>query len=582
MFHLLLSWRIREIAMVKSMNATGEISQLMGDKVYRIFGLCSQVKNLNGMNSPAQSCLIRSISQKREVTVQRFLPLKICSILCKPLDNSNLCSYIKSECNTSILCKPLNITLNFFSYIRPKCNFQLPARKYCSALFITSDKLSQLCSNVTPSYDIANVLVNQEDILNNLKQRQLDVSQYDFVKIKDSHEKYVSVEKTLTELGYKIIELEDYLQKNKSQMEESQIELKYQERRDLRAEMRKFDDFLLEFQKNVVIKILKLPNRLDSNTPPDVYETIYEFDPETVKSQEHSIDILEKLRKYVKFASKLNINYLGDAAKFEYLFPIFLKQYFITKHSFIPFTNTDLCKGVIVEGTGTPYLCPYDNIVLLNNELELGDIGYDERRYHLVGSAHMSMFCAYHTNHSVSVKDLPVKYISSGKRYGFQSIVQDLEKIPKVKDGVSIEDLYNSIQKENVSIFIGTKDREDLLKEIDKLDFFFKSFFCALNLKHRICRTPAPHLHPSESARLEYQLFSDSLNSWVTCADICVNEDYISRRLSMCQHISVTSYEKKFLHVLNTNVYVNALLLNLIENDETLDVDHFRKVFDSI
>lgn len=549
MYPLLLSWRTHELpALLKGLTNTGGT---MSSPLCQV--ICgSQLQMLtNVMRIPVQKCLVRSFHQKTaKIVLQRFLPFSICS------------------------SKPLHIC-NLFPCNESECDIQFSARNYCSALFITSDKLSQLCSNVAPAYDIVKVLENKENVRQNLKRRQLNSIRYDFAQIQEYYEKFVSVEKALTELEYKAIEVEDYLIRNRSKMDHDQIEMKTQERSDLKAEIRKFDDFLLEFQKNVIINILKLPNDLDSNTP-DVYETIYQYDPESVKNQGNKSDSFDRLRDHVKFTNKLDIHYLGTAAKFEYLFPIILKDFFISKHKFIPFTNTDLCKGVIVEGTGTPYLSPYDNIVLVNNEMELGEIGYDERRYHLVGSAHTSMFCAYHTNHSVSVKDLPVKYIASGKRYGFQNLIPDLDrKIPKELSRV--ENLYNGVQKENVTLFIGTCNRESSLKELDKQDFLFKSFFRHLNIQYRICRTPATRLHPSESARIEYQLFSNCLNSWVTCVDACLTDDYISKRLRMCHHTSVTSYEKQYLHLLNVNVHVNVLLVNLIERGETLAVEVLRK-----
>lgn len=462
---------------------------------------------------------------------------------------------------------------NLSAYFKSQCKIQL-ARNYCSALFITNDKLSKLCSLVSPALDITHVLNSKENILNNLYRRKLDSSEYDFSLIQEYYEKYVLIEKTITQLEYKIIEIEDFLLHNKANLDPHHVEVKNQERRELRGEIKKFDDFILDFQKKVIIKVLKLPNELGPNTP-DVLETIDLFDPQPSLKKKKTIDT-DVLKKHVRFANKLDVNFLGCAAKFKYLFPIILKNYFTTEHNYIPFTNTDLCKGIIIEGCGTPYMCPWENIVLVNNENDPGEIGHDEHRYHLVGSSHMSMFCAYHTNHSVNYKDLPIKYVASGNQYGFQSLIQE-HNFLKNNRQPSIEHLYNSVHKESVSLFVGTDSHDNLVKELENLKNIFKSFLVNLKTKHRICRVPASSLHSSESERIAYQVFSDSMQTWVTWADISVSGDYVSKRLNMCYHKSVTTYERQYCHTLNASVYVNVLLVNLIENGESLDVDHFKK-----
>lgn len=455
-------------------------------------------------------------------------------------------------------------------YVKPQHRIQ-PVREYCSALFITNDKLSQLCSNVSPSYDVKHVLENEDLIVNQLKQRKIDISEFDFTQMREKYKEFVGVEKITTELEHKLVDLEQYLLVNKSKLQPSQLEKKYLERKQLKAEIKKFDSFMLDYQRNVIIKVLKLPNYLDSSTP-EVYETIYEDDPD--REGKNKID-MDALSKYVQYTNRLDIHYLGNAAKFEYLIPIILKDYFTVKHNFMPFTNTDLCKGVIVEGYGDHYLSPHDNMVLVNNENDLSEIGYEERRNHLVGSAHMSMFCAYHTNHSVNVKDLPVKYVTSGKQYGFHNLL--CENTLKTSKHSRVENLYNSIQREKVNLFVGTNNHENLCKEFQNIQSLLKSIMDKLNMKYRICKAPADVLHTSESHRIEYQVYSYSLNSWVTCMDVCLNNDYVSKRLSMCYHRSVTSYEKQYLHILNANVFVNTLLVNYLENNRDLDVEQFRK-----
>uniref|UniRef100_A0A8D9AXC0 Serine--tRNA ligase, mitochondrial n=1 Tax=Cacopsylla melanoneura TaxID=428564 RepID=A0A8D9AXC0_9HEMI len=446
---------------------------------------------------------------------------------------------------------------------------QSSIRNYCSALFITNDKLAQLNSHVTPTFDIGHVLNNKENVIDNLTRRKLNTREFDFSQMQSKYTEFVRIEKIITEFEHKLIELEQYLLENKGKLGEEQVQAKYAERRELKAETRKFNDFLLDFQKTVVVKVLQLPNELDPMTPEE-YETISEFTPEGNVKQAS----METLDKYVRYTNRLDVHYLGDAAKFEYLSPIVLKNYFCTNHNFIPFTNTDLAKGVIVEGCGTPYLCPYNNIVLVNNELQPQDIGHDERRFHLVGGGAMEMFCAFHTNHSVSVKDLPVQYVASGKRYGFQNLICNMKKDTNTNEDVqNISHLYNSLQKESINLFIATDGREKLRLLFNNMQTILEPVIRVLNIPYRVCRTPASHLHPSEALRIEFQVYSSQLKSWVTCMDVCMNNDYISKRLTMCHHSSVTSYDRHYLNIINANVYLNVLLINLIEHGGKLDVN---------
>lgn len=437
-----------------------------------------------------------------------------------------------------------------------------------SALFITSDKLSQLCPSASPVVDVQSVLDNEKQIIEDLNRRKHDVSEYDFTQMHDKHKEFVSIEETIKELDLKIVYLEQFLRENRTKLDPAQIEQKKAEIKELKGEVKKFDSFIVDYQKNVILQVLKLPNKLDERTPLE-YEIISEYKPGTTAESK----LPDALERYVKFSNRLDIHYLDDAAEFEFVVPIILKQYFSEKQNFVPFTNTDLCKGVIVEGCGTPYLCPYDNIVLVNNENDQDQIGYNEWRYHLVGSGAMEIFCAYHTNHSVNIKDLPVKSVTSGKTYGFRDLICSHGNTTRD----SVEQLYNSLQKETINLFIGTNSAENLHTLFVHLQTVLESVFQCLHLEYRLCKVPAHCLHSSESLRVEFQLFSPRLNAWVTCGEIGLNNGYISKRLAMCYHSSVTSYERNYLHVLNANVFVNVLLVHFLENNRNLDVDLIRK-----
>ncbi|KAL1451608.1 hypothetical protein WDU94_005968 [Cyamophila willieti] len=506
------------------------------------------IPNTLGLNLQAK--VFPEFSQSR-VSLLKCSPLNtpVLSTLCRHLHNQSLLSH---------------------------CQSQYSVRNYCSALFITNDKLSQLNSHVNPAFDVGQVLDNKENVIENLTRRKLDSSEYDFTQMQTKYTEFVQIEEIITELEYKLINLEQYLLDNKGKLSDEQIQAKYSERKELKAETRKFNDFLLDFQKNVILKVLQLPNELDPATP-DEYETISEFTPE---GKAPEVNSLERLNKYVRFSNRLDVHYLGDAAKFEYLLPIELKNYFSTNHKFIPFTNTDLAKGVIVEACGTPYLCPYDNMVLVNNELQPGDIGYDERRFHLVGGGAVEMFCAFHTNHSVSVKDLPVQSVTSGKKYGFHNLICDTN--PTNKDVETISHLYNSLQKECICLFTATDSRKKLRLLFDNMRTILESVISVFNVPYRVCRTPASVLHPSEASRIEFQVYSNQLKAWVTCMDVCLNNNYISKRLTMCYHSSVTSYDRHYLNMFNANVYLNVLLVYLIEHGGELEVDVLRKKLSEI
>lgn len=515
-------------------------------------------------------------------------------------------------------------------------NVHTSKQYYSSSLFITNDKLSQLCSTVIPYIDVISVLNNQPNIVDNLKRRNRKVDEYNFEQINKKHKEFVRIDKIITDLSYKIIMIEKELISNKTQLTDERKTELTNEKVKCKSEIKQYDSVIVDYQKSVLLKLLSIPNEIDETTT-DNFDLIHRsvLENESVQNDK----LVDALKKYVIFKSKLNTNFLNEAAEFEYLFPILFKTYLVNNYNFVPFTNTDLCKSPIIEGTGVNYMCPLDNLLLVNNEYKYNSLGYNELRYHLVGASSMSLFCAYHANQSVHVKDLPIKYVTNGKKYGFDNLIcndsgitdlrrenkeddvglhenlrtnienrnkdrlyknkKKIEDIKTVNENLNesdrfqseteinsginlngnfsveeirnlLSDMYNCVQKENVSMFFGTNSKEHLQVEVESLQVLLSNLFDKLHVNFQLVKVPAYKLSQSESLRLEYRVFSPSLQCWVVCCNIRVHTDYVSKRLNMCYHSQSTSYERHYLFVLNSNFYVNSLLVNLIEFDRGL------------
>lgn len=300
----------------------------------------------------------------------------------------------------------------------------------------------------------------------------------------------------------------------------------------VRQDLKNISHTLSDLEKNLLPRVIKLPN--------DVLDNIYP----------KKIEVYAKpklcLTNHIELGKQLGLfDYISpttyflkeEAANFELSVSFDVSKIFVD-NGFIPFSNPDFSRNVIVEG-----ICDCsESLLKLDKDTKSDDI-------FLNGSASFHPFCSYHTK-TISSK-IPIKYVTNGRQYR----VNDLEN-----------GLYTVWQSTAVQIFIATS-KSEVLEEFNKTVKLVAKIYLDAGLHFRILRLPPSELQLHEALRLSFQVHSPFKNTYYEVGNLSFYGDYISKRLRMYYKDEDNSIS--FLHVISgTILKVPPLLASILEHNE--------------
>ncbi|PSN46093.1 Serine--tRNA synthetase-like protein Slimp [Blattella germanica] len=421
-------------------------------------------------------------------------------------------------------------------------------RKYSSTLYMTGDKAKETFSVVTPHIDIEERLKDVESLKKNVKLRRMDHIDVDSVKsmwevLKKIEADKRALETRRIEIAEKIKDLKASSGENEEELGKLKLHGKLT-RDDLKTTVKA----IWGVEKNVVPKILGLPNELNSRTPVSEAKVITHFgDVPSKPSAESHLEIGKNLNLLDYINPELY--YLkGKSAIFE----LQALSYFasrISEANFVKFSNSDFSRSVVVEGCGVNHEDPLETFIIEDTD-DLIQAMKDPNRLHLVGGASLMSFAAFHAKQIVPESALPLKLVAVGRQYK-----------PQTRNGPG---LFGACQSSSVELFISNKDdHEQVMTEFDNCVTLITNIYKDLGFPFRVVYVPAMDLNLFESLKVSFQMYSSHLQSYVEIGHLSLCDDFISKRLLL--HYG-TEKELKFTHVISgTAVAVPKLLACLLE-----------------
>lgn len=435
---------------------------------------------------------------------------------------------------------------NLYSNIRNLVHcINIPTKHCCtSALYVTGNKAQSIFSVLTPHIDFDNRIQNKKELEENIKLRELNIN---IEKLQKQWEFYKHIDETKNILEYTKNELHkeiSTLQKNPEGNEEEIEKLK------LHAKLTKNDyknirEYLYGIEEMAVLKVLSLPNVLHSRTPPSDANIIHEYlEFSTEQSQSH-VD-LGLTKDLVQFNNPSFAYLKNDAALFE-LAVINYANNFLLDSKFIPFSNSNFARSVVVEGCGTEFFNKNEIFTLENNDT---NEHHDVNRTHLTGGASLYSFMAYFTKHCIQKTHFPLKFFTTGRNY-----------TPSIKETVS---LFNLAQYTQINCFIATTNEDNIMNdEFDLIVNQIKNLYESLGYHFRLVYQPANQINKNESLRLSVEMYSNHLQKYVEVGYISIYEDFISKRLLFNYN---ENKDRKFPKIISGNILnIQKLLACVIE-----------------
>lgn len=388
----------------------------------------------------------------------------------------------------------------------------------------------------------------------NIERRKLQIdpdklkSLWDFLKYLDLTK--LQLEKRKVEIVDHMKDLRklDYDGEAKEEMEKLKLE-----GRVIREDLKTLIKALWEVEEKVLLKGLSLPNELHRDTPDGEDTIVHLFKEKPFGS---------RIRSHLDIGKTLGLLDFQDAS-FYYLkneaaiFELACQSYFsesLKRDDFIPFSNPDFARTLIVEGCRTDHTDPNAVFtVASSNEKEIKNY-----KLHLVGGASIFPFCAFHTKHTISFSSLPLKYYSCGRQYSPVSLEQE--------DQTS--GLFNTWQRSGVDIFILTSDDfNEMMSAFRRTLDIVVNLYEQMGYHFRIVYINASALLCWECLRASIQMYSSHEQKYIEVGKISISDKYICQRLLMSYQMSEKDEKNRFMKMVSgTIVDVPKLLACILEN----------------
>ncbi|XP_002413428.4 serine--tRNA synthetase-like protein Slimp [Ixodes scapularis] len=300
-------------------------------------------------------------------------------------------------------------------------------------------------------------------------------------------------------------------------------------------------------EEDVVPTILRIPNFIRAPTD-NVSSLFKEYGnrPKFAFSPASHVDIGGS---DIVFRDHPRLCYLkADPALLE----LSLIRYFDQKLSglagFEPVSSPDWVVDTVVEGCGKNPMDLDHTLVIESKEHNGG------HQHHLVGSASFESFAAYMTRRQVG--KLPACYYSLGRFYAAHC-------------DALLPGLYSLAQSERASVFAACKESE-LENTFEELLVELLQWYKELKIPFRLRLVEPVQLRFIESLRVDIEVWSPALDSYVPCGWFSLHGDFVSRRLIMVHGAGAS--DVKFAHTLFGCVAnIHCLAASIMENGQTKD-----------
>ncbi|XP_044735069.1 serine--tRNA synthetase-like protein Slimp [Chrysoperla carnea] len=382
-----------------------------------------------------------------------------------------------------------------------------------SVLYVSRDKATAVNAYVTPCVEF-----DFQKLCESVNLRKLNINMAEIVALWNY---YKHLESNKNQLEHKKQFIVDSLRMLSKEPLTDQITDKMNKLKThgkfVREDLKVMKEKLNVLESDVILRMLNLPNVVHPNTPKEDI-IVHEFESKPSTELSH-LNVGTKLN-LIEYNNPQYYFLKGDAAMLE-LHIMNYGSHIFSNEDFIPVSNPDFVRSIVVEGCGRPLYDDSSTFILKNKD----DNPYDD--LHLVGGSSVLEFMAIHTKNMVYSSILPLKYFNIGRKY-----------TPTDNNCVSSSaGLFTASQSTTLEIFIATLDSDDQCgNEFKNVLDLVTQLYEMLGYHFRIVYKCPENLHKWESFRADIEMFSSSLNDYVVIGHISISDSYYSKRL-MFQYV---------------------------------------------
>lgn len=394
-------------------------------------------------------------------------------------------------------------------------------RQYSSALFVSSSKGKDFFSFVTPYLDFDERLKDLDRLQAVLTDRKLNVDATDIKKMWEFY-KAVKADKSRLEVKSEEIttKLNPFFQKKElTTTEETEFTKLKVQIKAVKNDLKIIRDALHDLNESIMVKMLQLPNNIDSRTPsqlPIVLKRVNSVNKLSDPTLQNHIEIGRRLG-LLEYKNPMQYYLCNDAALFELGVLNYAGRIF-TAENMIRIAGADFSRSVVIEGSGLNHEDPADAFIIDNHsEVDTDTVN----RMHLVGGASLISFLALHTKQLINPNHFPVAYFSTGRQY------------TPFRSGCAPIGLFTVSQASAVVAFMLVKDLNSSEYQVQferLLDTVCKLYDSVCD-HYQIVMRPASELKPWETMRVSFELWSSFIKQYIEVGHISLCGEYFSKRL---------------------------------------------------
>lgn len=411
-----------------------------------------------------------------------------------------------------------------------------------------SSVLSEL-SMIDPDLDVGKKLANPIELQKNIEARGLENINIQKLAIKYGRMMKIKQEKDALDQERKMLNKRiQTMIKEKIQNEE--IENVKVKARGLREQHDTVVKSLQDVHHEVNLMAFGLPNTLSLQTPVDNEEVLDVFGSTEIQQKKDNFSHIEVAEKtdLIKFSSVGDqaFYFTGEAAELQqHLLSYFSAR--VVDQGFIPMKTPDFFKDFVIEGCGI-----HKEMTYLMHQPYV-----DQGIQYCVSGTSEASFAAYLTKMNISQKSLPLQLMSVGPSYS------------PVRKSL-YPGLFSAAQTSKVNLLEVNSTSEESYSTFTELQQLILEMYKQLEIPLRRILVPAHKLKLSEEIRAELQIWTPSLQEYLSVASISVLGDYISRRLAV-RPVGIPEFQASTLHMVYGEVLDTTRLIAVLLEHGSLD-----------
>uniref|UniRef100_A0A182VPC3 Aminoacyl-transfer RNA synthetases class-II family profile domain-containing protein n=2 Tax=Anopheles merus TaxID=30066 RepID=A0A182VPC3_ANOME len=408
-----------------------------------------------------------------------------------------------------------------------KLPFVLRGNRRClsSALYLTGDKAREQFAVLVPYLDFNHKLGNLESLKRNIRLRKYPL---DCDNLIQQWELYRDVERRKKEIEQYRADLQKRIQQSSSKEEQQQLKS--------RAVLARDDLKMLKEQSYKVAdafianSFLSIPNDLHERTPEEGAKCIYEKPEPPRAATSNRPGNVDPVQEQLEEFGPACLYMTGDAAWLDLRLPMYCSELF-RRNKCILFCNPDFVRSFLVEAA----MVSKESLFLVQEEDEPAD---KVNLLHLCGGGSLLSFLGYFTKLSVFPSALPLRLVASGKRYHFESA-----------------------QSNEVQVFGAHTTAQGAVELFDEMVQIYQQFYEQLPVGYRIVQVAAPDLRPTQSMRVDFEVFDRRNQRHVKVAELGYYTDFLSKRIAFIYHEGKV---QRFPHVIAGTAMSSLELIKIL------------------